>query len=45
VLSAEEVERFVSDGFVYLPEAFPRALADECQAFLWRETGGAARPR
>jgi hypothetical protein len=39
VLSAEEVERFISDGFVYLPGAFPRALADECRAFLWRETG------
>ena len=39
VLTAEEVERFVRDGFVYLPEAFPRALADECRAFLWRETG------
>ncbi len=39
MLSAEEVERFVTDGFVYLPEAFPRALADECRAFLWREAG------
>lgn len=39
MLSTEEIERFVSDGFVYLPEAFPRALADECRAFLWRETG------
>jgi len=39
VLTAEEVERFISDGFVYLPEAFPGALADECRAFLWRETG------
>jgi hypothetical protein len=39
VLTAEDVERFVGDGFVYLPEAFPRPLADECRAFLWRETG------
>jgi hypothetical protein len=39
VLSSEEIDRFVSDGFAYLPEAFPRALADECRAFLWRETG------
>jgi hypothetical protein len=39
VLTAEEVERFVADGFVYVPEAFPRALADEGRAFLWRETG------
>jgi hypothetical protein len=39
VLTAEEVERFVADGFVRIPEAFPRALADGCRAFLWRETG------
>ena len=39
VLTAEEVERFIGDGFVYVPEAFPRALADQCRAFLWRETG------
>jgi hypothetical protein len=39
VLTTEEVERFVADGFVRLPEAFPRALAEECRAFLWRETG------
>jgi len=39
VLTAAEVERFIDDGFAYLPEAFPRALADECRAFLWRETG------
>lgn len=39
VLTAEQVERFVSDGFVRLPGAFPRELAAECRAFLWRETG------
>jgi hypothetical protein len=39
VLTAEQVEKFISDGFVHLPEAFPRSLADECRAFLWRETG------
>lgn len=39
MLTAHEVERFISDGFVYVPGAFPRALADECRAFLWRETG------
>src|SRR5580693_820252 len=39
VLTGEEVERFIIDGFVYLPEAFPRPLADECRSFLWRETG------
>ncbi|MCX4748606.1 phytanoyl-CoA dioxygenase family protein [Kitasatospora sp. NBC_01287] len=39
VLTDEQIERFVTEGFVHLPEAFPRALADECRAFLWRETG------
>lgn len=39
MLTAGEVERFVRDGFAYLPEAFPRALAGECRAFLWQETG------
>jgi hypothetical protein len=39
VLTAQEVEQFISDGFIYVPGAFPRALADECRVFLWRETG------
>jgi hypothetical protein len=39
VLTADEIERFVTDGFVHLPEAFPRQVAEECRAFLWRETG------
>lgn len=39
VLTDDEVERFVADGFVRVPEAFPRELAEECRAFLWRETG------
>ncbi|MFJ5591002.1 hypothetical protein ACIQCG_14725 [Streptomyces noursei] len=29
----------VLDGFVRLPEASPRSLAEQCRAFLWRETG------
>jgi hypothetical protein len=39
VLRADQIERFVTDGFVHLPEAFPRSVAEECRAFLWRETG------
>ncbi|MDH6120644.1 phytanoyl-CoA dioxygenase family protein [Kitasatospora sp. GAS204B] len=39
VLTDDQIERFVTEGFVHLPEAFPRELADECRAFLWRETG------
>lgn len=39
MLTAEEVERFIADGFVRIPQAFPRDLAAGCRAFLWRETG------
>jgi hypothetical protein len=39
VLSEAEVERFVADGFVFLPNAFDRETADECRSILWRLTG------
>jgi hypothetical protein len=39
VLSDAQIERFVADGFVKLEGAFPRALADEARAILWRDTG------
>ncbi len=46
VLSQDEVERFVEDGFVRLPAAFPPELAARCRTLLWAqitaETG--ARP-
>ena len=38
-LSATDVERFITDGFLRLEAAFPRALADECRAILWAELG------
>ncbi|MCY1082747.1 phytanoyl-CoA dioxygenase family protein [Archangium lansingense] len=38
-LSEEQVHQFIQDGFVRLDRAFPRTLADECRAILWRETG------
>lgn len=34
-----DTERFIRDGFVRLDAAFPRALADEGRAILWRDTG------
>ena len=37
VLSPDQVDQFVGDGFVRLEEAFPRALADECRDLLWRQ--------
>ncbi|MCQ4083112.1 phytanoyl-CoA dioxygenase family protein [Streptomyces sp. RB6PN25] len=39
ILTADQVERFVTDGFVRVPEAFPRSVAEECRAILWRDTG------
>lgn len=39
MLSQAQVDRFVKDGVVHLPGAFPRPLADECRAILWRKTG------
>jgi len=39
VLSGDEIEHFIRDGFVKLDAAFPRALADEARAILWRDTG------
>lgn len=39
ILGARQVEGFIADGFVRVPEAFPRALAKQCRDFLWRETG------
>jgi hypothetical protein len=38
-LTDAEVERFVQDGFVHLPGAFPAELAAECREILWRDTG------
>lgn len=34
-----QIEQFIHDGFVKIEEAFPRALADEARATLWRDTG------
>jgi hypothetical protein len=39
MLSEAEVEGFVRDGFVRIDQAFPRELADEARAMLWRDTG------
>ncbi|OKJ02901.1 phytanoyl-CoA dioxygenase family protein [Kitasatospora sp. CB01950] len=39
VLSPQQVEGFVTDGFVRLEGAFSPELAAECREFLWREMG------
>jgi hypothetical protein len=38
-LSSSQIDAFVADGFVRIDDAFPRPLADEARAILWRDTG------
>lgn len=38
-LSDAQLEQFIQDGFVRLDNAFPRQLADEGRAILWRDAG------
>jgi hypothetical protein len=38
-LIESQIRGFIEDGFVRLDEAFPRALADEARAILWRDSG------
>lgn len=39
IFSDADLQRFVTDGYLRLMAAFPRALAEECRALLWRDTG------
>jgi hypothetical protein len=39
MLSDVQIKEFIDDGFVKIPMAFPRELADECRSILWRDTG------
>ncbi|MBY5868965.1 phytanoyl-CoA dioxygenase family protein [Rhizobium leguminosarum] len=36
-LSAAQIEQFIEDGFVRIDDAFPRALAKEARAIMWRD--------
>ena len=38
-LAPAQVEQFIADGFVRVDHAFPRGLADEARAILWKATG------
>jgi hypothetical protein len=38
-LSDAQIKQFIQDGFVRIDRAFPRELADEYHAILWRDTG------
>ncbi|NKB50228.1 MAG: phytanoyl-CoA dioxygenase [Alphaproteobacteria bacterium] len=39
-LGHKAVENFIETGFVRVDEAFPRRLAEECRAILWRNLDG-----
>lgn len=41
-LSAAQIEQFIEDGFVRIDDAFPRALAEEARAIMWRDIPFAA---
>ena len=38
-LSDAQITQFIHEGFVKVPNAFPREIADQCRAILWRDTG------
>lgn len=37
MLDDDQVSSFIDNGFVHLPEAFPRSLAEECRAVIWSD--------
>jgi hypothetical protein len=39
MLSADQLDRFAKEGFVKVERAFPRGLADQARAILWKDTG------
>lgn len=39
VLTTNEIEQFIEDGFVIIRDAFPAAIAVEVRALLWKELG------
>jgi hypothetical protein len=38
-LTNAQIQQFIEDGFIRVDQAFPRQLADEGRAILWRDTG------
>ena len=37
-LSKKQIDSFINNGFVKIENAFPREIADECRAILWKAT-------
>lgn len=38
-LTPAQIDRFITDGFLRIDDAFPTAAADEARALLWRDMG------
>lgn len=38
-LTQAQIDAFITDGFIRIDDAFPRALAEQGRAILWRDTG------
>jgi hypothetical protein len=45
MLTPAELERYHHQGYIRIEGAFPRALADEARAILWKDTGCDPRDR
>ena len=43
ILDTDQLERFVTDGYVHLPEAFPRIVFDSISIYVERGAGDIAR--
>lgn len=43
--SDAKTEQFIRDGLVKIDAAFPRQLADEARAILWRDTAATSTIR
>lgn len=39
MLTPDDLERYHEQGFIRIDHAFPRALADQARAILWKDTG------
>ena len=38
-LDAAQIDAFITDGFIRIDNAFPRELAEQGRAILWKATG------
>jgi hypothetical protein len=45
VLTPNQIEQFIEQGFIRLDQAFPQELADQGRAILWRDTACDPRDR